>query len=129
MYNAHQYLIKRQQLGTQSDNKYGIWKFSRKKKKSLLNSILYRIFVRLPFDNSRKFKFFSEMSWLFRRMAFEQAHLDKPDIDYTPYKVRDNLKKNNIISESAFHEKFGLMGSPWGAGVLIRKSPNREGPQ
>ena len=124
MYNAHQYLIKRQQLGTQSDNKYGIWKFSRKKKKSLLNSILYRIFVRLPFDNSRKFKFFSEMSWLFRRMAFEQAHLDKPDIDYTPYKVRDNFitayleSDNNVVDLGCGTAEYSRIAAPHVSSVI-----------
>jgi SAM-dependent methyltransferase len=78
-----------------------IWKFPRKKKKNILLSIIYKLCLYLPFNKKFKFLFFSNLSWIFRRLAFEFSMLEKAD-EYVPYKVRykfikDKLSKNTNL--------------------------------
>lgn len=46
-------------------------KFKRKKKRNILNSIIYRIAKLTWFSNRRKFEFFSNLDWIFNRIAHE----------------------------------------------------------
>ena len=46
-------------------------KLERKKKRNILNSIIYRLARLTWFSNIEKFKFFSNLDWIFNRLAHE----------------------------------------------------------
>ncbi len=81
---------------------HSIWRFPRKKKTNIFLSFIYRIFLIIPLSKKTKFSLFSNLSWLFKRMAYEFCEQDKLK-KYIPYEVRnkfiiDKLSKDiNLI--------------------------------
>ena len=74
-----------------------VWKFRRKKKSRMFNSIIYRITRYLPIRRSTKFMLFSEMSWFFKRISFENANFGRDD-DYIPWIAKKNFFLNMLKS-------------------------------
>ena len=72
-----------------------MWKFSRKKKFNLLLSSIYRL-SRLLSHNKSKYALFSNLGWIFNRIARETANTLIPH------------KKNHIYQESIDYIKTEL---------------------
>ena len=75
-----------------------IWRFPRKKKKNILLSLVYRIFVIIPLSKKTKFSLFSNLSWIFKRMAYEFCEIDNLE-KYTPYEVRNKFIINKLSKD------------------------------
>ena len=50
------------------------WRFPRRKERSVITSIVYRISKILPLNRRLKFALFSDLAWIFRRIAFETGN-------------------------------------------------------
>ena len=79
-------------------NDPSIWNFPRRKKKNILLSIIYSIGVFLPLGKKNKFVLFSNLSWIFKRMAYEFFSYEKMET-YTPHNVRNKFIKDKLSKD------------------------------
>lgn len=90
-----------------------IWHFPRKKKKNIFLSIIYRVFTALPFSKKTKFLLFSNLSWIFKRMANESSEVGKLK-NYVIYDLRDKFIKHRLSKND------NLIDLGCGSGVISR---------
>ena len=76
-------------------NDPSIWRFPRKKKKNIILSIVYKIFIAIPLRKKTKFELFSNLSWIFKRMAYEFFRMEEMD-KHIPYNVRNKFIKDKL---------------------------------
>ena len=65
-------------------------KLDRKKKFNFTTSLIYKTLKKLPLSKKTKFKFFSNISWIFNQLAYETS--------YEIIKVVDHPAKNGFIN-------------------------------
>lgn len=78
------------------------WVFNRKKKRVYVSSIIYRCGKLLPLSSRCKFILFSNLAWIFRRMAFENSHLLHNNLSYVVVTkklkfIQNGLNANDVV--------------------------------